>query len=94
MAEMGVLPGIFSIALLVVCYRTLKRKVSSVTGSTALIAMLAISVSFVSALTSGYRGLAYCWLSFPAGYVVYLRARRKADRPILDSAVPLVAGDG
>ncbi len=94
MAEMGVLPGIFSFALLVVSYRTLKKKVSSVTGSTALIAMLVISVSFVSALTSGYRGLAYCWLSFPAGYAVYLRVRRKADRPILASTVPLVAGEG
>jgi hypothetical protein len=94
MAEMGVLPGIFGIAFVVVCYKTLKRKANLVTDSTALIAMLAISVSFVSMLTSGYRGLAYCWLSFPAGYVVYLRVRRKADRPILDSAEPLVAGDG
>jgi hypothetical protein len=96
MAEMGVLPGLFSIAFVVVCYKTLKKKASSIPiqGATALIAMLAICVSFVSLLTSGYRGLAYCWLSLPAGYVVYLRNKSKADLPVLDSAVPLVAGDG
>ena len=94
MAEMGVLPGVFSIAFVVVCYKTLKKRVSSIQGVTALIAMLAICVSFVSMLTSGYRGLAYCWLSLPAGYAVYLRNRGKSDLPVLDSAVPLVAGDG
>jgi hypothetical protein len=94
MAEMGVLPGIFSMVFVVACYKTLKRKASSIQGSTALIAMLAISVSFVSLLTSGYRGLAYCWLSLPAGYVVYLRNKKKANLPVLDSAVPLAAGEG
>jgi len=93
MAEMGVLPGLFSIAFVVICYKTLKKAASSIQGATALIAMLAICVSFVSLLTSGYRGLAYCWLSLPAGYVVYLRNKSKADLPVLDSAVPLVAGD-
>lgn len=91
MAEMGVLPGIFSFVFILACYRTLKRKVQ---GTTALIAMLAISVSFVSLLTSGYRGLAYCWISLPAGYIVYLRGRKKADLRILDSAAPLIAGEG
>ncbi|MGO9993740.1 MAG: hypothetical protein ACLPTF_14680 [Steroidobacteraceae bacterium] len=94
MAEMGVLPGLFSIAFVVVCYKTLKKRASSIQGATALIAMLTICLSFVSLLTSGYRGLAYCWLSLPAGYVVYLRNKSKADLPVLDSAVPLVAGDG
>ncbi len=97
MAEMGVLPGVFSIAFVVVCYKTLKKRVRSIQGATALtalIAMLAISVAFVSLLTSGYRGLAYCWLSLPAGYAVYLRNKGKADLPVLDSTVPLVAGGG
>jgi uncharacterized membrane protein YozB (DUF420 family) len=94
MAEMGVIPGLFSIALVVTCYRALKRRARSMQGATALIAMLSISVSFVSLLTAGYRGLAYCWLSLPAGYVVYLRNKSKANLLVLDSAVPLIAGDG
>lgn len=81
MAEMGVSPGLLCIAFLVVSYRTLKRKTNLITDPTRLIAMLGITVSFVSLLTSGYRGLAYCWLSFPAGYIVALRARRRAAMP-------------
>jgi hypothetical protein len=94
MAEMGVLPGLISLVFFVVCYRTLKKKAASVQGTTALIAMMMICVSLVSLLTSGYRGLAYCWLSLPAGYIVYLRNKRKADRPVLASAATLVAGEG
>jgi hypothetical protein len=94
MAEMGVLPGLISIAFVVISYRTLKQKARSIQGTTGLIAMLSISVSFVSLLTSGYRGLAYCWLALPAGYIVYLRKKSDAVRPASDSMVPLVAGNG
>jgi hypothetical protein len=94
MAEMGVLPGIISIALVVGSYRTLKRKASSIQGTTGLVAMLSISVSFVSLLTSGYRGLAYCWLALPAGYIVYLRKNGAAAKPLSESMAPLVAGNG
>jgi hypothetical protein len=92
MAEMGVLPGIICIGLVVACYRTLRRKASLLMGSTALIAMLTICVSFVSLLTSGYRGLAYCWLAFPAGYAVLLRRKRNFHAPVYDSASPPLAG--
>jgi hypothetical protein len=86
MVEMGVLPGLFCLTFWVVSYRTLRKKINLTKDATALIAMLGICASFVSLLTSGYRGLAYCWLSFPAGYVVFLRARRKARQRVLESA--------
>jgi hypothetical protein len=92
MAEMGVLPGIICIGLVIACYRTLRKKASLLMGSTALIAMLTICVSFVSLLTSGYRGLAYCWLAFPAGYAVLLRRKRSFHARVYGSASPPLVG--
>jgi hypothetical protein len=89
MAEMGVLPGLFSLILLTVCYRTVKAKVSATTSATRLVAMLSICVWFISLLTSGYRGLVYCWLFFPAGYVVYLQARPRVTQTLtVEGTIP------
>ncbi len=66
MAEMGALPGIISLILMVVCYRAAKVTATAARSVTPLVAIFAICVWFISLLTSGYRGLAYCWLFFPA----------------------------
>jgi hypothetical protein len=73
MTEMGVLPGVFSVAVLVVCFKSLRRILNTSPGISELISIFGICLWFVSLLTSGYRGLAHCWLYFPAGYVVFLR---------------------
>jgi hypothetical protein len=93
MAEMGVLPGILAIMFSVGSYRMLRKNRFLSNGTTSLIAMFSICVSFVSLLTSGYRGLAYCWLSFPAGYAVYLRGRRAtANRGPVAAQIALFRG--
>ncbi len=71
--EMGVLPCLFSVGALVACYRFLKRTAYAAPALTELTAIFAICVWVVSLLTSGYRGLAHCWIYFPAGYVVASR---------------------
>lgn len=93
MAEMGVFPGIVSVIFAVICHRLLKGKLKAATSVAALVAIFSICVWFVSLVTSGYRGLAYCWMFFPAGYVVFLQTRRAAHQPGRDSTRSLVAGN-
>jgi hypothetical protein len=94
MAETGVLPGLICLGFMRSCYRTLKRNIGRPADSTALIAMLGVCISFVSLLTSGYRGLAYCWLIFPAGYVVaFQRQRGLAAEPRAAEGTALLAAE-
>jgi hypothetical protein len=76
-AEMGLSPGIVSVAILVYCYRALKRRIHAQAGLVDLLAVATICLWLVSMLTSGYRGLVYCWLIFPMGVAVFLRRDTK-----------------
>jgi len=88
MAETGVFPGIISIAILIVCYRVVKDRLGNHSNVAVITAMMAICIWFVSLLTSGYRGLAHCWLCFPAGYVVYMRTRSHRKAASREHTVP------
>lgn len=75
-AEMGFAPGLISIGILVYCIRLLNQRRFQKSGTIDLLAIAAVCLWLVSMLTSGYRGLVYCWLYFPIGYVVFLQARK------------------
>lgn len=91
MAEMGISPGFLSALMVVVCYRCLAAhrivigQINRPLSAVALVALLSICVWVISLLTSGYRGLAYCWLFFPAGYMVHLKTGL-LNRPPMEEA--------
>lgn len=76
-AEMGILPAIISVGALWIFFRTIRIRREG-QKIFELLAMFGIAVWVVSLLTSGYRGLPYCWLFFPAAYALFFRTRQSS----------------
>lgn len=75
MVELGVLPGILSIAGLFLLMRFLWRRRDVPAEPIDFVCIFGVAICVIGSIIGGYRGLAVEWLYYPAAAAVYIRQR-------------------
>jgi len=86
MNEMGVIAALLSGFALIILFR--RARDSRIQSGQRILAVFGAVVWVVAFFTTGYRGLQYCWLFFPAAYAVGLARPQSVGQQIGRRAHP------